>query len=305
MLTGHLICINMVTRVGQITTLRGLTLASGAGGLGGGGGGVYHPGMIQAGGWPEFLASERRLPQGRRGGWAEFCSSCRCFRGLGANSQGIRCRPGISPLLGHSRPPPGPVSLWTLFSAGAPVPCSPGCLRSGFPAGVGPTSHPAAWPWRRGQPRCGAPPWALEGERGGERVRGPQGGGGGGGLGAGCGPRAPVSPPAGLPGRGDGDGVGKVCWGWKGSAAHLPPRRRPPVGGWRAPRPQCCTHSCVFRSAGACSGLGVRVGEGRGTQRSVALQWTEAAWRGAAAGGAGMMHPCESGPLSEGSGKNR
>lgn len=121
------------------------------------------------------------------------------------------------------------------------------------------------------------------------------------GWGRGVAPPAPVSPPTGLPGR----GVGKVCWGWKGSGAHLPPRRRPRVGGWRAPRPQCCTHSCVFRSAGACSGLGVRVGEGRGTQRSLAPQRTGTAWRGAAAGGAVMMHPCESGPLSAGSGKNR
>lgn len=51
--------------------------------------------------------------------------------------------------------------------------------------------------------------------------------------------------------------------GWKRSGAHLPPRQRPRAGGWRAPRPPRCTRSCGSRSAGACSGLGATVGQGR------------------------------------------
>lgn len=52
------------------------------------------------------------------------------------------------------------------FLPESPIPCNPGCLHSGSPVGVAPMSHPAVWPWRRGQPRCGVLPWALEGVRG-------------------------------------------------------------------------------------------------------------------------------------------
>lgn len=76
----------------------------------------------------------------------------------------------------------------------------------------------------------------------------------------GAGPRDPRPPPAGLLRAGEGRVGGG---GWKRSGAHLPPRQRPRAGGWRAPRPPRCTRSCGSRSAGACSGLGATVGQGR------------------------------------------
>ena len=80
---------------------------------------------------------------------------------------------------------------------------------------------------------------------------GPPGGGGG--------PEIPDPLLQGVSGQGRA-GVGG---GWKRSGAHLPPRQRPRAGGWRAPRPPRCTRSCGSHSAGACSGLGATVGEGR------------------------------------------
>lgn len=84
-----------------------------------------------------------------------------------------------------------------------------------------------------------------------------------------------------------------VGGGWKRSCAHLPPRQRPRAGGWRALRPRRCTRSCGSRSAGACSGLGATVGEGRDTE--LTSQRVEAA----------MTVPFEPGPWSAGPGKDR
>lgn len=118
---------------------------------------------------PECLASELSLPSDM----AEresFAPAPRYCCGLCANSQEGSSSPG-DPCPCPPAWPRGPVD---------PVPCSPGCLHSGFPAGEAPKSRPAAWPWRRGRPRCGVLPWALEGVRGGEGcgTTGLQGGGG-------------------------------------------------------------------------------------------------------------------------------
>lgn len=198
--------------------------------------------------------------------------------------------PGPLPLTtpGSLPSPAGPCVPWTPFPAQAPLPCSPGCPRSGSPTGAAPTSRPAVWPWGHGRPRCGALPWALGGERGTECAGGPQGGG----AGPGWAPRSQTP----------------SCWASRGGGG---PERE---GAGSAAVLTCLPDKDLVRGAGGPLTHGVvhahadlvapvlvqvwgRQSESRETQSS--------RHGGRRLRGAEMTLPCEPGPQSAGPGKDR